>query len=117
MELRTLVRTLYGVDRPQGCTEAEITAMKERFGAIPEVVEDFWRGFGHTQRLNDIQDHWCFPQTLREAPADCLPLLDENQYVCEAAVLQKDLSLPDPPVYIRRAADGEPWEPAAPTVS
>lgn len=117
MELWTLVRTLYGVDRPQGCTEAEITAMKERFGAIPEVVEDFWRGFGHTQRLNDIQDHWCFPQTLREAPADCLPLLDENQYVCEAAVLQKDLSLPDPPVYIRRAADGEPWEPAAPTVS
>ena len=109
MELRTLVRTLYGVEQPQGCSEEEIAAAKALFGAVPAAVEDFWRGFGRTQRLNYIQDHWCFPQTLREAPADCLPLLDENQYVCEAAVLQKDLSLPDPPVYIRRAADGEPW--------
>ncbi len=41
MKLRTLVRDLYGVDQPQGCTEGEIAAMKERFGAIPAMVEDF----------------------------------------------------------------------------
>ena len=30
MDLQTLVRDLYGVDRPQGCTDEEIAAMKER---------------------------------------------------------------------------------------
>lgn len=115
--LRELVRTLYGVEQPQGCPEEEIAAAKALFGGIPAAVESFWRTFGHTRRLTYVQDNWCFPQTLREVPADCLPLLDENQYVYEAAVLQKDLSLPDPPVYLRRAADGGPWELSAPTVS
>ena len=62
MKLRTLVRDLYGVDQPQGCTEKEIAAMKERFGAIPAVVEDFWRTFGHTRELNQCQDDWIFPE-------------------------------------------------------
>ena len=40
MELRELVRDLYGVDQPQGCTDEEIAAMKESFGAIPAAVEE-----------------------------------------------------------------------------
>ena len=43
MKPQEIVRDLYGVDQPQGCTEEEIAAMKERFGAIPAVIEDFWR--------------------------------------------------------------------------
>ena len=52
MKLQEIVRVLYGVDQPQGCMGEEIAAMKERFGAIPAVVEEFWRTFGHTKELN-----------------------------------------------------------------
>lgn len=121
MKLREIVRDLYGVDRPQGCTEEEIAAMKERFGALPAVVEDFWRTFGRTRELTWTDDTWFFPEDFQRwdhlAQLGILPLLDENQYVCEAAVLQKDLFLPDPPVYTRMAADEGPWVLSAPTVS
>lgn len=104
MDLRTLVRDLYGVDRPQGCTEAEIAAMKERFGAIPAVVEDFWRTFGHTKRLNCGQDTWIFPGHYSKwkwlEKYEDLILLNENQGVLQACVRREDLSLPDPPVYL-----------------
>lgn len=120
MDLRTLVRDLYGVDRPQGCTEAEIAAVREIFGALPAVVEDFWRTFGNTQQLTYIQDSWIFPENYQKskhlAEGGDLLLLNENQSVYLAYVRQEDLSLPDPPVYLRRGPDG-PWEPAAPTVS
>ena len=43
MELRELVRDLYGIDQPQGCTEEEISTVREIFGALPTVVEEFWR--------------------------------------------------------------------------
>lgn len=121
MKLQEIVRDLYGVDQPQGCTEEEIAAMKERFGAIPAVVEDFWRTFGRTKELTRTDDTWFFPEDFQRwdhlAQSGDLPLLDENQYVCEAVVLQKDLSLPDPPVYTRMAADEGPWVLSAPTVS
>lgn len=121
MELRELVRDLYGVAQPQGCTEEEIAAVREIFGALPAVVENFWRTFGRTQRLNYTQDNWMFPAFYEKwgwpKKSKDLSLLCENQYVYEAAVLQKDLSLPDPPVYIRPAADKGPWQLSSPTVS
>ncbi|MEY8403881.1 hypothetical protein AALA54_11165 [Oscillospiraceae bacterium 44-34] len=103
MKLREIVRDFYGVDQPQGCTEEEIAAMKERFGAIPAVVEDFWRTFGHTRELNQCQDNWIFPEQYSKwkwlEEYDDLILLNENQGVFQACVQRADLSLPDPPVY------------------
>lgn len=75
-----LFRDLYGVDQPQGCTDGEIAAVKEIFGAIPAVVEDFWRTFGRTPRLNYVQDTWILPEHYFK-------------------------SLPDPPVYIQMEDD------------
>lgn len=121
MELRQLVRDLYGVDQPQGCTEEEIAAVRESFGALPAVVEDFWRTFGHTKELTRTDDTWFFPEDFLRwdhlAQSGDLPLLDENQYVCAAAILQKDLFLSNPPVYTRMAADKGPWVLSTPTVS
>ncbi|MCI8688389.1 MAG: hypothetical protein HFF57_08790 [Lawsonibacter sp.] len=121
MKLRALVRDLYGIDQPQGCTEEEIAAVREKFGTLPAVVEDFWRTFGRTPRLSYVQDDWMFPAFYEKwgwpKRLKDLSLLCENQYVYEAAVLQKDLSLPDPPVYIRPAADEGPWQLSSPTVS
>ncbi len=119
MELRELVRDLYGVDRPQGCPEAEIAAVRERFGALPAAVEDFWRVFGHTKQLNRGQDTWVFPGRYAKwtwlTKYHDLVLLNENQGVFQACVRQEDLSLPDPPVYLQEG--DSPLLLSAPTVS
>ena len=74
MELRELVRGLYGIDQPQGCTEEEIGAVREIFGALPAVVEEFWRTFGRMPQLNYVQDNWIFPadfQKWKHLAEDC----------------------------------------------
>ena len=120
MELRQLVRDLYGVDQPQGCTEKEIAAVREIFGSLPAAVEDFWRTFGRTPRLNYVQDTWILPEHYEKwawpAQGSYLILLSENQGVCRAGIRREDLSLPDPPVYTQME-DDDPWLLSAPTTS
>ena len=120
MDLSVLVRDLYGVDQPQGCTDEEIAAMKERFGAIPAVVEEFWRTFGHTKELDQCQDDWIFPEQYPKwkwlEEYDGLVLLNENQGCCRACVRREDLARPDPPVYTRMDEE-DPWLLSAPTTS
>lgn len=120
MELRQLVRDLYGIDQPQGCTEEEIAAIREKFGAIPPVLEDFWRTFGHTKELNYGQDDWIFPGDFQRSKYmfqfDDLRLFCENQACCWAGILRKDLTLPDPPVYTQEDEEA-PWLLSAPTLS
>ncbi len=119
MDLSVLVRDLYGVDQPQGCTDEEIAAMKERFSAIPAVVEDFWRTFGHTKELDQCQDNWMFPEQYSKwkwlEEYDGLVLLNENQGCCQACVRREDLTLPDPPVY--EFVNDEAQEQISPSVS
>lgn len=120
MDVYKLFRDLYGVDQPQGCTDEEIAAVKEIFGALPAVVEDFWRAVGRTQRLNYVQDTWCLPEHYQKrkwlTDGDHLILLNENQGVCQAGIRREDLSLPDPPVYTQMEED-DPWLLSAPTTS
>ena len=119
MDFTELFRTLYGVDQPQGCTDAEIDAVKEIFGALPAVVETFWRAVGRTKKLNQGQDTWFLPEDyskwkwLREC--GYLVLLNENQGVCRAGIRREDLTLPDPPVYTY--VDQKDWVLSAPTTS
>ncbi len=120
MKLQEIVRVLYGVDQPQGCMDEEIAAMKERFGAIPAVVEEFWRTFGHTKELNYGQDDWVFPTHYTKwkwlEEYDALILLNEDQSVGQACIRREDLSLPDPPVYLW-IRPNDLWELSSPTVS
>ena len=119
MELRELIRDLYGVERPQGCTEAEIAAVRERFGVLPAAVEEFWRTFGRTKELNQGQDSWVFPNQYAKwkwlEEFDSLILLNENQSVFQACVQPSDLTLPDPPVYLLEGESSRLL--SAPTVS
>ncbi len=112
MNLLELFRNLYGVDQPQGCTDGEIAAVKEIFGAIPAVVEDFWRTFGRTPQLNYVQDTWILPEHYSKwtwpGESQYLILLNENQGVCRAGIRREDLSLPDPPVYTQMEEDDHP---------
>ena len=120
MELRQLVRNLYGIDQPQGCTDEEIDAVREIFGSLPAVVEDFYRTLGRTKELKVEQDEWTFPEDFRRwehlRQSDHLLLLCENQGVCRAEIRREDLSLPDPPVYTQME-DNDPWLLSAPAVS
>ena len=110
MELQTLLNNLYGVEQPEGCASQEIAAVKEIFGALPAAVEDFWRMAGHTKRLKYVQDDWIFPADYQKwswpGESEHLILLHENQGCCQAVVRREDLTLPDPPVYIRTGEDG-----------
>ena len=119
MKPQEIVRDLYGVDQPQGCTDEEIAAMKESFGAIPAAVEDFWRTFGRTKELNQCQDDWMFPEQYSKwkwlEEYDGLVLLNENQGCCQACVRREDLTLPDPPVY--EFVNDEAQEQISPSVS
>ena len=120
MNLLELFRDLYGVDQPQGCTDEEIAVVKEIFGTIPAVVEDFWRTFGRTTRLNYVQDIWILPEHYSRwtwpGESEYLILLNENQGVCRAGIRREDLTLSDPPVYTQREDDA-PWLLSAPTTS
>lgn len=120
MNLLELFRDLYGVDQPHGCTDEEIATVKEIFGAIPAVVEDFWRTFGRTPRLNYVQDTWILPEHYFKwtwpGESEYLILLNENQGVCRAGIRREDLSLPDPPVYTQMEDDA-PWLLSVPTTS
>lgn len=120
MELRRILRDLYCVIQPLGCTEEEIAAVRELFGALPAAVEDFWRMAGRTRELDRVQDKWAFPETYRKwesyRKSEHLILLMESQGCCRAVVRREDLTLPDPPVYTWTERDG-PWALSASSVS
>lgn len=112
------IRKFYGVDRLTGCSDTEIEALKAKFGTLPQSVEEFYRTAAATEAFQHGQDQWVLPndyETKRYLKdSENLILLVENQGVCSAGVLQKDLCLSDPPVYV--TLDDENWMICAPSV-
>ena len=43
-----MFKPLYAVDTLEGYTENEIAYLKELFGALPQVLEDYYRAAGRT---------------------------------------------------------------------
>ena len=110
---------IYGVDALQGYTDEDIAVLKEMFGALPQVLEDYYRAAGRTKAFCYTQDDWMLPEHFKQwewlQELDALVLLNENQGVCRAGILRADLSLPDPPVYV--TMDDKNWALAAPALS
>ena len=112
-------KPIYEVKDLQGYAEEAIASLKEQFGAVPQVLEDYYRSAGRTKAFHQVQDTWVAPEDqpkqgkLREEGH--LMLLNENQGACCAAVLKKDLNQPDPPVYT--SMDDENWTICAKSVS
>ena len=48
MELHELIKNLYGVDKLEGYSDEDIAFLKEMFGDMPEVLEDYYRKAGRT---------------------------------------------------------------------
>ncbi len=113
MDYRSWIKPLYNLDALQGCGEEEIEAMKARFGALPQVVEDFYRTAAKTEAFHYVQDSWVLPEHYKRwtwlEKTDALILLLENQSVCFAGILREDLEKPDPPVYVSYERDEKDW--------
>ena len=103
-EFWDLIKTLFAVSRLHGCTSEEVNALKQRFGQIPQAVEEFYLTAGRTKEFQDGQDKFILPEHYKNyswlEQVDGLVLLEENQGCCEAYIKKEDLALPDPPVYV-----------------
>lgn len=114
------IKPLYDVNDLQGYTDADIELLYSKFGALPQVLEDYYRVAGRTRAFHDVnQDYWVLPEDygLGEClcQTDYMILLEENQSVCHAGIRREDLRLPDPPVYY--SDDMENWIPCTQTTS
>ena len=115
------IKRIYNVKEFQGSTPEEIYNLKQKFGEIPKVLEDFYIKAGNTEELQYGQDIWIMPKDYLEPGwlenfDGGIIILNENQGVCQAYVRRQDLSLPDPPVYIWFGENKEPCL-SAPSVS
>ena len=109
--MENLIKNLYAVDTLIGCSEKEIAFMKQKFGVLPSVLENFYRIAAKTEALHHIQDAWMLPEhfskyTWLDEP-ECLILMNENQGVCQAGIRREDLTKSDPPVYVK--TDDNDW--------
>ncbi len=117
--MENLIKNLYAVESFSGCTEEEIAFMKQMFGNLPPVLENFYRTVAKTEGLHHIQDQWMLPEHFAKYPGlnnpECLIIMNENQGVCQAGIRREDLTKPDPPVYVQ--TDDNDWLLSAPTTS
>lgn len=112
-------KLLYATETLQGYTDKEISLLKEIFGALPQVLEDYYRAAGQTKAFHYVQDEWILPEHFQKREwlrqSEYLILLNENQGVCRAGIHKDDLSLPNPPVY--STEDDRNWVLCASTTS
>lgn len=119
MDFEKMITQLYDVERLQGYKENDIAYVKEHFGALPSVLENFWRRAGATEKLHHVQDHWVKPSDFQKYDwlknREHLILMTENQNCCRAGIRKTDLTETDPPVYV--SIDDKSWTLCAETIS
>lgn len=119
MNLTILIKQLYAVTMLEGYSEDEINLLKRKYGALPTVLEEFYRSAGRTAALWRVQDTWITPEHRKKLTwlqdSSHFILLNENQGVCQAGIRRSDMILPDPPVYV--TMDDTDWKLCAPTTS
>lgn len=98
-----MLKNLYAVNEFQGYTDEDIAYIKQLFGNIPKVLEEYYRIAGKTEAFHHVQDTWILPEHFKKwkwtQESEYMILLNENQGVCCAGIKKEDLSLENPPVY------------------
>ena len=117
------IRELFGIDGDWGYPEEAMAPWLERFGAIPDVLRQYYTTLGAHHGLNQTQDALVIPDT--DQPAlyrlstflrnDYLVFYAENQIASICGVKADDVTQPDPPVY--QSTDGDDWFVVADTIS
>lgn len=119
MNILDMIKQLYAAELTEGYAKEDIEKVKEFFGALPKVLEDFWSEAGSTRQLHEGQDQWIRPQDFQTEEwlknSEYLILLNENQGCCQAGIRRADLAEADPPVYV--TMDRQNWTVCAGSVS
>lgn len=114
-----LLKQLYAVNELLGYTDEDIRYLKQLFGSLPQVLENYYRIAGNTEVFQHGQDTWMLPEHFQKwrwlQNSDYLILLNENQGVCRAGIRREDLTFPNPPVYTTE--DDKNWVLCASTTS
>lgn len=55
-----MFKPFYAVEMLEGYTEKETEYLKELFGALPQVPEDYYRAAGQTKAFHCVQDTWLY---------------------------------------------------------
>lgn len=117
MDFWETFKPLYTVDTLQGYTEEDMAVLREMFGTLPQVLEDYYCAAGRTEAFHHVQDMWVLPEHFRKwkwlQESEYMIILNENQGACRAAIRRDDLNLPDPPVYTTQ--DDQHWDLCTPT--
>lgn len=119
LDILDMIKQLYATDQLYGYTETEIAKLKENTGALPDVLEQFWREAGATPQLHQGQDAWIRPSDFGKQDwlndSEYLILLNENQGCCQAGIRRTELAEADSPVYV--TMDRKNWKVCAGTIS
>lgn len=107
------IKRVYDIKKFHGSTPEEIDKLKQKFGEIPKVLEEFYLKAGNTKKFQYGQDTWIMPHDYFKYAwtgdfDNGIILLNENQGVCQAYIRKQDLLLPDPPVYLWYGREEEP---------
>lgn len=118
-EFFNMLKSLYAVDEFQGYGDEDIDYIKQLFGDIPKVLEEYYRTAGRTEEFHNVQDIWLLPEHFKNwkwtQETEYMILLNENQGVCCAGIKREDLSLENPPVYV--TSNDKDWLLCADSVS
>jgi hypothetical protein len=113
------IRRLFGITERRGFPAEEIAAVREHYGALPQVLTDYYAELGADNALNATQDRLIPPGELF-SPAyqdeEYLVFYEENQGVCHWGIRKADLTQDDPPVYITYDSGGE-WQKESETLT
>ncbi len=113
------LKKLYAVDELQGYTDEDIAFLREKYGALPRMLELFYRTAGKTEAFHHVQDTWILYEHYAKrswlGKSGYLIILDENQGVCRAGIRPEDMTMYDPPVYVTE--DDKNWSLCAGSVS
>lgn len=94
------IKKMYKITEPNGFTSEEIESIRNIFGALPRILEDYYKELGNVENLNQTQDSLTrindFPYCKH---SDYLIIYVENQRTCVWGIFKDDLSKPNPPVY------------------
>ena len=111
------IKSLFGLNSPNGFSENEIEKILNSFDTFPESLLDYYKELGNYD-FNNWQDFLTKPNKNNYSVLDkyvinpktdkYVIICQENQGVCFAGIRKEDLSQENPPVYF--SFDEEYWE-------
>lgn len=119
MNIKYIIENLYSIEQSNGLSDEDISFLENKYGTFPEILKEFYSLYIKSPNIYNAEDFWILPEDYRKwkwlDDKKEMILLNENQGVCYTAILEQDLKLPNPPVYITYN-QGKSWNKCSETV-